>query len=411
MGLFHSPKITTNGLVASWDVANPKSYNPSHNLLPYSEDYTTSWSLSGVTATANTVGAPDGTLSGQTIQATGGSFDAAYYNVTVEPGERYTLSQYLKYKDQRYLTLQFNDLSADNQDTIQQIDILNGNLQTASPQGIGGVSAGIESVGGGWYRVHVTGDVHPSQNSMRIYSPWIGLYSGADYSGTGCYAWGAQFEKGEGPTAYTKTTGTAISPSTTWSDLISSYNGTTSGLVYSKDNNGNFLSRNDAANNTFTDASITLGSIPQTQQYTYEFSFKPTIDYDNVPGQNSYRRFIVSSAYNNAILLEETNQFRHRVPGVDETGNFDSKVHSLDEWAVAAFSYNQSASKNYYNGVLQQSSSIGAGTVSAGTISFLNDGPHGAFVGNIGHLRIYNRALTDAEIAQNFEAIRGRFSI
>jgi hypothetical protein len=35
----------------------------------------------------------------------------------------------------------------------------------------------------------------------------------------------------------------------------------------------------------------------------------------------------------------------------------------------------------------------------------------GFFNGNVGNVQIYNRALTQAEITQNFNALRGRYGI
>jgi hypothetical protein len=42
---------------------------------------------------------------------------------------------------------------------------------------------------------------------------------------------------------------------------------------------------------------------------------------------------------------------------------------------------------------------------------YSSGGNYYAFDGNIGSINIYNRALSAAEVSNNFEALRGRFGI
>ncbi len=161
---------------------------------------------------------------------------------------------------------------------------------------------------------------------------------------------------------------------------------------------------------TFEDNdSITL-NLPVTQQYTYEFIFSP-VDYTDAVN-NNYQRMLISSASSNFIVLEENRVFRHRVPGVDATGNIGGNtVFDIGEFAVATFSYDQSVSKNYRNGVLLNSKSIGSGTVSAGTLDLFTNGAFQQFVGGFGFFRAYDRALSDIEVLNNYHAIKGRFGL
>ena len=157
--------------------------------------------------------------------------------------------------------------------------------------------------------------------------------------------------------------------------------------------------------------SITLGNLPQTQQYTYEFAFKP-VDYTDA-SNNNYQKMLVNSANSFFIILEENRIFRHRVPGVDAGGNVGGNtVYETDRYSIATFSYDQSVSKNYKNGVLTNSKSVGSGTVDAGTLSlFTSSGPVQQYVGHFAFFRAYDRALTDAEVKQNFEATKIRFGL
>ena len=161
---------------------------------------------------------------------------------------------------------------------------------------------------------------------------------------------------------------------------------------------------------TFEDNdSITL-NLPVTQQYTYEFIFSP-VDYTDAVN-NNYQRMLINSAFSNFIVLEEDRFFRHRVPGVDTTGNIGGNtVFDIGEFAVATFSYDQSVSKNYRNGVLLETRNVGSGTVSAGTLDLFTNGAFQQFVGGFGFFRAYDRALSDTEVLNNYHAIKGRFGL
>ena len=191
---------------------------------------------------------------------------------------------------------------------------------------------------------------------------------------------------------------------TALNDLIGNHNGTLAG-------GPSFSSTTSGGTFTFdgSDDDITLGSLPQTQQYTFEFAFSP-VSY--TAEGNNYQRMLISSGYTNFIVLEENRLFRHRVPGVDGTGNLgNSVIHDIDTFHIVTFSYDQSNSKNYQNGVLLETKSVGSGTVTSGTLSLFTSGAINQYSGKFGFFRAYDRALTDAEVLQNFHELRGRFGL
>ena len=61
----------------------------------------------------------------------------------------------------------------------------------------------------------------------------------------------------------------------------------------------------------------------------------------------------------------------------------------------------------------KQLGGIGAGTSSYPMLTFMGraGGPSSSAMGSMGPAMIYNRAITDAEIIQNYNAIRGRYGI
>jgi hypothetical protein len=88
--------------------------------------------------------------------------------------------------------------------------------------------------------------------------------------------------------------------------------------------------------------------------------------------------------------------------------------YSLGEWVNVVGLVERGVSmRTYKNGSLTASTSAPSGSVSGTTKLFIgsNTGSNLFWTGRIGHVSIYNRALTATEITQNFNAQRGRFGI
>ena len=84
-------------------------------------------------------------------------------------------------------------------------------------------------------------------------------------------------------------------------------------------------------------------------------------------------------------------------------------------YAVATYDLTTATATLYVNG-----SAIGSPATSFspivtstfnGVVAAEDNALNNPFIGDISNLVIYNRALTQAEIAQNFQALRGRFGI
>jgi len=112
----------------------------------------------------------------------------------------------------------------------------------------------------------------------------------------------------------------------------------------------------------------------------------------------------------------------------DDTGQIDGFDTNADiiqnQWNHVVFTYNSGIAKLYLGGNFDNQidtggSQLGTGGVRYGYIgtgseaeSFDdNNGPGDHFDGDISVFRIYEQELTEAEIRQNFNALRGRYGI
>jgi hypothetical protein len=87
-------------------------------------------------------------------------------------------------------------------------------------------------------------------------------------------------------------------------------------------------------------------------------------------------------------------------------------VLTLNSWNMTTMTFNGTTLSLYLNGVLQGSTTGGAVTLDSIQDMYIGARIQGNyFNGNISNAQVYNRALTAAEILQNFNALRGRYGI
>jgi hypothetical protein len=101
--------------------------------------------------------------------------------------------------------------------------------------------------------------------------------------------------------------------------------------------------------------------------------------------------------------------YSHPTEGYWETG----AAVSLNSWNAFTAVWNNSTSSIYQwtNGV-KTTGTPTVGNASTGTsIQIGQESASRQFAGGIGFMRIYNRALSDTEVTQNFNAARGRYGV
>ena len=187
---------------AAWTKSNSSVLT---NLLTYSQEFdNVVWVKTNATVTANSIVAPDGATTGDTVLAvaTGGDtgirYTTAQSNSTV-----YTASIYAKYTNTRYLVIRNLAIGATLGEQWTFFDLLNGTVGTKPAN----VTAVITPVGGGWYRCSVSATTLATIiNNFLDYrlSTTDNAYSVLNTSTINI--WGAQLVQGTNPEEYTVTT-------------------------------------------------------------------------------------------------------------------------------------------------------------------------------------------------------------
>ena len=207
------------------------------NLLLRSEEFdNASWTKARASIAANTIVAPDGTLTGDKIvEDTTTNSHLAYQNVT-GTAVAATYSVYAKPAGRNWIALIIAD--SGGTDRVAFFNISSGVVGTLSTN----LTASISSVGNGWYRCSVTVSTWRA-GSTYIYAAPANADNSFNYLGdgySGIYIWGAQLEAGAFATSYVPTvasqvTRSADSASMTGTNFSSWYN-QGQGTLYSEAN-------------------------------------------------------------------------------------------------------------------------------------------------------------------------------
>ena len=202
------PRITfvRNSTAAYYD--GQTSALAEQNLLIYSEQFDNiAWGKSNTSVTANSIAAPDGTTTADTLTANGTSSAKLISNSNMGAGvilaTAKTVSIYAKAGTNNYLQISFAGDAAPWADYDLSLGTVGstGSNQTAS----------IVSVGSGWYRcILYTASITATTFNVGIISSSSATRNEVNSLATDVYLWGAQLEQRSAVTAYTPTTTAAI---------------------------------------------------------------------------------------------------------------------------------------------------------------------------------------------------------
>ena len=208
------------------------------NNLLQSEDFSSSWTSSNIAVTTNSVVAPDGTTTADTIAPPADGLTTTRFlrqNPILTTQQAYTLSVFVKVgtATTNGINLYVSDSTATNNFKA------NFNLftLTTSPGGAGWAAptATIVPYPNGWYRCILTGVTSTVHVSLRA-QIYLSAFSTVPDTYGSIHVWGAQLEAGAFPTSYIPTTTATVTraadvASITGSNFSSWYN-QTEGTVF-----------------------------------------------------------------------------------------------------------------------------------------------------------------------------------
>lgn len=184
------------------------------NLLRYSDLFTdVVWTKGNSSITANTIIAPDGTLTGdKLVEDTADAQHLVRQAVTgLTSGSTVTFSIYLKAAERTTVQLYINDNTSTGNRVSADFNLSTGTFGSAANTGtFTGASASIASVGNGWYRCILSGvatGVTAVQTRVLMGAPTFS-YAGNGYAGV--FIWGAQLEAGAFATSYIPTVASQV---------------------------------------------------------------------------------------------------------------------------------------------------------------------------------------------------------
>ena len=368
--------VAESGLIADAEVGVPRIdwtngvgellLEPqSTNLFTYSEDFSdASWTKSGTTVTSNAILSPDGSVNADLIEISSAGARFVSQSVTLTSGQNYVLSCFMKNGNTGWNALGAFDGVSDF--ATGTFDILNGNIgSTSVSSGSVNTELSIQDYGNGWYRCIMKFTATSTGSwSIRVYAS---VQSATNYSGVvgeNAYIFGAQLEQLSYPTSYIRTEGssvTRIADAVTGNSSLGQVINSSEGVLYAE---------MSALADDGTNRSIAITDGTSNNRTTIQFSVSA----------NRISSGTIVGGVANAILAQNS---------IDQTNTF--KI---------AFKYKENDFALWVNGV-EVKTDLSGSTYSANTLdklSFDNGAGSEDFYGRIREIKVYDTALTDAEL-------------
>ena len=417
MGLAHSPRIVTDGLVLCLDAANSKGYDRFENLALNSEAIN-SWANNGnaILVTANSQIAPDGTLTADTLAqtaVTGASRWVSSTTRTYTAGITYTLSIWLK---------KISGTQA--QPTI--------NLWVN-----GGTNQSVGTITTEWIRYSKSFTPSSTISSNTFSGLNIGWSDSGGANDFVFAAWGFQIEIGSSATDYYRTTSTIKSRGTIWRDLSGnsrnftlnntsycSFDSTSGSIKFARTlspttetggyaehiGSGDLLSSNYLYNNHTTEIWAKINNRNPT-------NYSATENASALFVYRGYHSMFYYSSSNLNYVIWNTSPTTLQAPQLSIGTSSTDIIQG--QWFHALVVREGNTMNTYINGKSKGISSFAQPSYPSAVSNEIRIAmayPSGSDYSwhadcDVGIVRMYTRAMNSTEVLQNFNATRGRYGI
>ena len=417
MGVYAGPDVSESGLVLSLDAGNTKGFDKFENLTLQTSQIgvTPTYSVAGIVGlntTATT--APNNLYEASLLDNNGNTNQYVYGGAAVglTTNTTYTYSIHIKQgtKPDFQITIDENGFGGKRYYSIftySNESVTTGVTGAANDGVLVGSTA--TKLTNGWYRLSLT-----FTTSTTAASGFVDMINRFGNTSGSNYLWGRQLEIGSTVTDYYATTGTAKNRGSTLIDLSGRGNtGTlTNGPTYSSANGGSIVF------DGVDDYISSNGGLTNNSDFSVSFWIKYQDSLVSNRGlisswDTSWNGFGIAAASSSGIRSWTNN-------GAGGGMNWDALSTIQNRWAhlTLTYTFSDKTQRGYINAVFKNSESFGS-TISHSTLQIGRGGQTSStqlgfypYVNClISNVQIYNRALTSAEIQQNYNATKSRYGL
>lgn len=420
MGLNHSSRIVTDGLVLCLDAANIKSYK-NYNLATYSQDFTNAvWVKSTGLVSATGLLAPDNTFTASTLtDDLNNNYENWSRSYTIpNDSASYNISIFIKKTTGGTSTRTGFNVSLTGGTTKNYNVRFNADTGVA----VNGDTNLVTSENNSFWRLSFTVSNNGTGNTTLgiSYYPATGFYnSGDDSTATGSHTvWGMQITRGATLLPYLNNVNDSVD---VWTDLSDkSNNGTlTNNPAYS----AKYISF-DGVNDY-----VTVPSSGSLNFSTAVFTVETWIKVISFPSTTAHNIVSKKPRFNNTVkgwqcqLDNRTTGFMQLRTNDGTTLNDNVPTSIVDNstlfttptnWLQLVWAVTTGSVSFYINGTFNNTQTFTMSSID-NTDAFEIGKPALGFDVSpsmyVAQVKVYNKQLSATEIQQNFNAIRGRFGI